>query len=401
MARERTSTDVATDTPLHRLVGDHRQLPELEAGGAFRGLVRRGLAIELTENQRQVARWERRALDHISAGRAERALALYVTHDRVRIGDTTEQTRSRLVHDRSVARAGGQDAVMIAYRRADVADLNARARDRLRVDGELRGCELQLPGGDFAAGDLVVIKRNELELEINNGDRGRVLAVDPDQRRLVIECEGRTVELGAGFLEGRTVHGDPTLLHGYAITCHVAQGLTVDRAFVLGDHGLTQESGYTALSRGRHANYLYATRQPDELHAEIGPTQLDTRDPLERLAAALKSRANSLAIDSDPSALIAAAQHRYDTALADRQTLEQSRWKPGRGRKLDSARQNERIAADALAQAQRVRAEHSHSERPFVTERDVAAEANHMLDRLAERRLCREHERSAGRELGR
>ena len=26
------------------LVGDHRQLPELEAGGAFRGLVNRGLA---------------------------------------------------------------------------------------------------------------------------------------------------------------------------------------------------------------------------------------------------------------------------------------------------------------------------------------------------------------------
>jgi ATP-dependent exoDNAse (exonuclease V) alpha subunit len=44
------------------LVGDHRQLPELEAGGAFRGLVRRGIALELRENMRQAEAWERAAV---------------------------------------------------------------------------------------------------------------------------------------------------------------------------------------------------------------------------------------------------------------------------------------------------------------------------------------------------
>jgi ATP-dependent exoDNAse (exonuclease V) alpha subunit len=38
------------------LVGDHHQLPALEAGGAFRGLVQRGLAVELVENRRQAER---------------------------------------------------------------------------------------------------------------------------------------------------------------------------------------------------------------------------------------------------------------------------------------------------------------------------------------------------------
>ncbi len=90
------------------LVGDHRQLPELEAGGAFRALVRRGLAIELTENQRQIERWERTALEHVSAGRAEQALELYAAHDRIRVGDTSDETRSRLVSDWSFARAAGQ-----------------------------------------------------------------------------------------------------------------------------------------------------------------------------------------------------------------------------------------------------------------------------------------------------
>jgi len=65
-----------------------------------------------------------------------------------------------------------------------------------------------------------------------------------------------------GFLQARTGYGDATLLHGYAITCHVAQGLTVDEAFVLADRGITQESGYTALSRGRHADYLTRRDSP-------------------------------------------------------------------------------------------------------------------------------------------
>jgi ATP-dependent exoDNAse (exonuclease V) alpha subunit len=55
------------------LVGDHRQLPALEAGGAFRGLVQRGLAVELQENRRQVHAWERGALEHLREGRRRRS----------------------------------------------------------------------------------------------------------------------------------------------------------------------------------------------------------------------------------------------------------------------------------------------------------------------------------------
>lgn len=76
------------------LVGDHRQLPELEAGGAFRGLVHRGLAIELTENRRQVHAWERTALDHLREGRPEPALALYQAHDRLVIDTTSDRSAS-------------------------------------------------------------------------------------------------------------------------------------------------------------------------------------------------------------------------------------------------------------------------------------------------------------------
>jgi ATP-dependent exoDNAse (exonuclease V) alpha subunit len=97
-------------------------------------LVRRGLAIELTENRRQSEAWERRALDLLRDGGAERAVQQYVEHDRVHVAATPEAAREQLVADWH-ATAPELDAVMIARRRADVADLNRHARARLRDAG--------------------------------------------------------------------------------------------------------------------------------------------------------------------------------------------------------------------------------------------------------------------------
>ena len=41
------------------------------------------------------------------------------------------------------------------------------------------------------------------------------------------------------------------------MTCHKAQGATVDVALLYGTVALTREAGYVALSRGRTANHLY------------------------------------------------------------------------------------------------------------------------------------------------
>src|ERR687889_282698 len=65
------------------LVGDHRQLPEIEAGGAFRALTTRLPVIELRENRRQTERWERDALALLRDGRVDDALKLYEGHGRV------------------------------------------------------------------------------------------------------------------------------------------------------------------------------------------------------------------------------------------------------------------------------------------------------------------------------
>ena len=188
---------------------------------------------------------------------------------------------------------------MIAQRRADVADLNARARERLQARGALGREELELAGGAFAVGDQVVVKRNDLRLGVTNGQRGEVVAVDAAAGSLVVDCGGRRVRLDRAFLSSATRDGEPTLVHGYAMTGHVAQGATVDRAFVLASEGMSREWAYVALSRGRLSNRLYVAAQPDDERAEFAPTSPELRDPVERLAAALRdSDAQVLAIDS-------------------------------------------------------------------------------------------------------
>ena len=245
------------------LVGDHRQLPELAAGGAFRGMVRRGLAVELRENRRQSQTWERAAVEDLRDGRIDEAIAAYDAHGRLNVAASLDDAKQRLVADWWEA-GSGEDAVMIAARRSDVSDLNARAREHMRAAGRLGHEELRLPAGRFAAGDRLVVKHNDQALGVANGERGTVVDVDPRERTLGLAlADGRRVRLDRRFLRSRTRTGDPTLTHGYAITGHVAQGMTADRAFVLAAEGISSEWGYTALTRGRESNHLYvAARTP-------------------------------------------------------------------------------------------------------------------------------------------
>jgi conjugative relaxase-like TrwC/TraI family protein len=391
------------------LVGDHRQLPELEAGGAFRGLAQRGLAIELTENHRQVNGWERSALDDLRDGRAEAAIALYERHARIAVDDTPERSRERLVADWWATAGDPRGSVMLAQRRDDVADLNARAREHLRAASQLGERELRLRGGRFAVGDHVIAKRNDLQRGIVNGERGRVVAVDLEGQRLTLDCQGERVTLDADYLHDRTVQGDPTLLHGYAMTVHVAQGLTVDHAFVLAGPGLNRELGYTALSRGRYTNRLYTARDRGTSRTEYAPADPDRDDPIARLAAQLgTSSAMTLAIDSgsaerDEDYSVAEATRLHAEATQRRRAAEGSRgrWLPGRRRELVELRRAEVLAERRVEDLRRQQAERGHAARPFATEHDLGERAAQMRDQLAERRLQRELSRERGRGLER
>jgi conjugative relaxase-like TrwC/TraI family protein len=279
------------------LVGDDRQLPEIDAGGAFSALIGRTDAIELSENRRQHEAWERAALDELRAGRPEEAIERYRAHGRVVLGENASAVRDQLVSDWWHARPQG-DATMVAVRRDDVSDLNARARALMRAAGQLGPDQLRVASRDFATGDHVVLLKNAPRLGATNGTRGMVTDIDSAATKLTLRTtEGRDVRLPASYLEATTEHGGPTLDHGYAITGHKAQGITTARTFVLGTDDLYREWGYVAMSRGAVENRLYVVAPHPRERDEYAP-EGRRRDPLDAVTAALKySRAQTAALD--------------------------------------------------------------------------------------------------------
>lgn len=277
------------------LVGDHEQVPEIEASGTFRGLLDRLPAIELRENRRQVEPWEQQALALLRDGRGREALDEYEAHGRLRAGDEVN------AHEKVVAdwwSAGAPErSIMLAYRRADVGELNRRARELMLAGRLVSGPELLVNGMPFAAGDRVLLRRNDRRLGVANGDRALVAAVDVDRHLLVVRVGERELVLGRDYLNRP---GRPTLQHGCAMTGHAAQGLTVVRAFVLATEETSREWLYMAMSRGRLENRLYGATAALRERDEIAPAERG-RDAAEVLELAVRrSAALRMAIDWRP-----------------------------------------------------------------------------------------------------
>jgi len=270
------------------LVGDDRQLPEIQAGGLFSTLADRLGALELTQVRRQHEAWDRVALAALRDGDVERFARAYHDHGRIVAAPTADAARAALVDDWRAANERGDQALMIAHRRSDVAELNRRAREHMRAAGRLGHDALVTGERAFAVGDRVVATRNDRGLGVVNGQSGTLTRISDGTLSVELD-RGAGVELPEHYAR------DGRLEHGYASTAHRAQGATVDVAFVLGSDGLYREWGYTALSRHRDAARFYLTATSAFLNA--APEPLRDADLPHRVARMLEaSRAEHLAM---------------------------------------------------------------------------------------------------------
>ena len=268
----------------------------------------------LSENRRQHDPLEQDALARVRAGVGRDYLAYAELRERLVVSEDQVTTRARMLTDWwQHARDDLPGNVMLALRRRDVTDLNQLARQLMDTDGRLGKERLSLAGGEFAVGDRVICLRNNATLDVKNGTTGTIERVDPDRRTLTLATDrGPSVELNRRYLEAGN------LRHAYALTGHAAQGLTLDRAFVLGTgQARLQEWGYVALSRARTQTRLYVTSTPREDISHFH--QLDDPDPLTRFGRALEESAvEFLAVDQRP---LPTGPRHGDRPQIDRQQL--------------------------------------------------------------------------------
>jgi Ti-type conjugative transfer relaxase TraA len=276
------------------LVGDPKQLNAIHAGGLLNGLAQRLPTVTLAANRRQHEAWERSALTRLRDGDIDEALALYDAHDRIVTAPTAIDLRNRIAGDWHAATVAGDQVVMLAERRHDVDDLNHRARHLRAAAGALTGPTLDLDGRSFQTGDRVLCLRNDRRLGVHNGTLATVTVVDPAARAVTIRTDAGTHHaLPARYLDAGH------LTHGYALTIHKSQGLTVDRCLILATDTLDHNAGYTALSRGRAENrfYVHGALPDPEAHHAVDRQPIEAREILE--GALRRTRDDRLAIDHE------------------------------------------------------------------------------------------------------
>jgi conjugative relaxase-like TrwC/TraI family protein len=361
------------------LVGDPAQLSAVGPGGLYAAIVERIGAMELSENHRQRDQLERDALARLREGRSVDYLAHAATQGRLTLADTHVEAKARLLADWwRAANADLAGSVMIAYRRSDVAELNTVARALLDQQGKLGRDRLRFDKGvELAVGERIVCTHNDRRLEISNGNGGTITALDRKQRAVVVDLDdNRRVTLPARYLDAGH------LSHGYALTGHKTQGVTVERAFVLADdQRALKEWGYVAFSRARSETRLYAIAE--RCAPDASPNRIEPDGPLDRLAAALtRPAAETLALEAIRSGQL--IPERVRLAHEDRQLTERRRTLQDERR--DSVRQlhQTRHELDALGVVGRARRGRTLSNR-IAGQRRVVAHLERELERLAEK----------------
>ena len=235
----------------------------------------------------QFTPWQVAASEALRDGDAVSAIAAHHARGRFHIGYDEEKTLTGLVDDWDRYQRANPDksSVVLARTRAEVRALSHLMRERRFA---------ALPDGERADTERVTVivsrgtedERTASPLEIARGDRlrigathwekqlfnGTVVTVDDFKVQRGEAGKEPSVLISAHTEDGRAAsfrhdeirdwYGNIRLDHGYALTITSAQGLTVDRTFLLADARPARETIYPAATRHREGLDIYVNRVP-------------------------------------------------------------------------------------------------------------------------------------------
>ena len=205
------------------LVGDIDQLPSVGAGNVLRDIIDSGVVpvVRLTRIFRQAQtsriimnahRINEGKLPDISNGAHTDFFFMEQEEPEKAVEQITELVKTKL--SRYYHTPPTQIQVLTPMQRGVVgaANLNLALQQALNPEGD----GLRRSGLIFRIGDKVMQLRNNYDKEVFNGDIGTISSVDLQDRTLLVEFEGRSVEYDVSELD--------ELVHAYATTIHKAQG---------------------------------------------------------------------------------------------------------------------------------------------------------------------------------
>lgn len=244
------------------LVGDPQQLQAIEAGAAFRAIAEQVHYVELSDIRRQRDGWQQEATKELATGKTSDAIGRYDQHSHVHDFETKAAAKAALTEVWNDARLSDPEKtqIMLAYNRDDVLELNQMARSLRHSQGELgKDVSFQTELGEraFAERDRVYFLKNDKSLGVMNGTLGTIDAIKDGAITIRLDKDGRSSTERHVTI---TMERYNQLDYGYAATIHKAQGVTVDRSYVLASKFLDAHSTYVAMSRHRESADLFYGR---------------------------------------------------------------------------------------------------------------------------------------------
>ncbi len=205
------------------LVGDTDQLPSVGAGNVLRDVIESGAfpVVRLTRIFRQALesriimnahRINAGQLPDISNGRDTDFFFLSREEPEQAVAEIVDLVKRKLPARYGVSSSVIQVLTPMQRGAAGATSLNLGLQEALNPAGE----GLRRSGFVYRQGDRVMQVKNNYDKEVFNGDIGRIETVNPGERTLKVDFEGRLVEYDQTELD--------ELVHAYAATIHKAQG---------------------------------------------------------------------------------------------------------------------------------------------------------------------------------
>lgn len=249
------------------LVGDVDQLPSVGAGNVLRDVIDSGLAavvrLEIIFRQAEGSYIIENA-HHINQGQMPRFprdaadFFLFVQEDpEAAAGLIVDIVQNRIPRKFGLDSPNDVQVLSPMYRGAvGVGNLNQRLQATLNPPAPNKP-ERHLAGRAFREGDRVIQLRNNYDLNVFNGDVGRIAAIDPVNQTL-------TVDMGDQRIEYDWASADE-LSHAYAISVHRSQGSEYPAVVmpVMTTHYvmLARNLLYTGVTRAQKLVVLVGTRK--------------------------------------------------------------------------------------------------------------------------------------------
>ena len=260
---ERILAEAEKQGSMVRMVGDQRQLNAVSAGASFERIqntLNDNAKSELKNIVRQNDEQHREASRAFAKHDIESGLKTHEKLGNIKGHATIGEARNHVVANWA---QGDGSKIMLAHTRADVKSLNESARAIMREQGHLKGEDVKVVTKDgninLAQGEQIAFGTPNKQIGVVNGTRGTIEGIEQTK-------DGKMLNVQVGSKERSDIkrvnlneYND--IKYNYATTVHKAQGVTVDRAYVLASDSMSANLAYVANTRHKDELQIHYSKE--------------------------------------------------------------------------------------------------------------------------------------------